>query len=254
MIEVLLGIGVGVYFFSWPFMVFILTTILFGIFASFLYKIYLVNMQEYHDLKNNTQSLLRNIVQNLEFIKSMVWENYYYNRITFRREKEIKVLKYNSWVYLVWIFVIWICPIIGIICMLICQVHSSTDYLIVENEVVFLKIYFLIIEAMFAIPSCCEYLGDIRSSMDKIREFLGMSEIDVNISPPSHKRRSRRNKDKKKGKTNFPIERSNELMKNSTGLLSTNLLIKKDISQENDEVLLNDPKNCKDKKKNNYRI
>jgi len=63
-IEVLLGIGVGVYFFSWPFMVFILTTILFGVFASFLYKIYLSNMQDYYDLRENTQSMLRNIVKN----------------------------------------------------------------------------------------------------------------------------------------------------------------------------------------------
>lgn len=243
-IEVIIGIFVGVWFFSWPFLVFITTTIVFGMFASFLYKIYLANMQDYYELKNNTQSLLRNIVKNLEFIKSMVWENYYYTRITLRRNKEIKILKYNSWVYLVWIFVIWICPIIGIICMLICQVYSSTDYLIVENMVIFLKIYFLIIEAMFAIPSCVEYLSDIKSSMNKIREFLSLSEIDV-IIPVQKRRATRSKKDTKANKSNFPYERSNELMKNSTGLLSTNLVTKTNNSPQND-VMSTEKKNIKD--------
>ena len=182
----------------------------------------------------------------------MVWENYYYTRITYRREKELKVLKYNSYVYLVWIFVIWVCPIIGVVCMLICQAYTSTDLIIVENMVVFLKIYFLIIEAMFAIPSCIEYLGDIKSSMNKIREFLKLSEIDVNISPNKYVKRKLKVPSSKLGKTNYPIERSNELMKNSSGVFNTNLVTKKDLADQSSEQFLNEetPKTNKPNKWN----
>lgn len=107
-----------------------------------------------------------------------------------RRNKEIETLTYNTVVYLVWIFVIWICPIIGFILMMICVGYNgTTDYFTVENTVLFLKVYFLIMEAMFAIPSCVEYLLDIRNSMNKIRDFLDTTD-ELIVS----KRQRRRNK------------------------------------------------------------
>lgn len=189
-IECITGMSIGAYVFGWPFLIFLADIILFGIFGSVLYKMYLGNLGELHEKKTMTQSLLRNCLKNLEFIKTRVWENYIYRRIMKRRSKEIETLTYNTVVYLVWIFVIWICPIIGFILMMICVGYNgTTDYFTVENTVLFLKVYFLIMEAMFAIPSCVEYLLDIRNSMNKIRDFL-----DTNDELIVSKRQRRRNK------------------------------------------------------------
>ena len=107
----------------------------------------------------------------------MVWENYYYKKLVKKRAQEIKILKYNVIVYLVWIFVIWICPIISLVMMILSLAYSKNHY-DAASIVTFLKIYFQIMESMFAIPTCFQYLLEIKRSSTKIKVFLNKEEID----------------------------------------------------------------------------
>lgn len=129
------------------------------------------------EAKDNTMKILKNCLKNLKYIKMMVWENYYYQKISQRRNVELKCLRKGYMFFLIWVLISWNIPLISMITMLV-VLFGNGGVLDVASFNAFLKIFMMLGMGMFGIPYAIQTMIDISISIGRINKFLASEELD----------------------------------------------------------------------------
>jgi ABC-type bacteriocin/lantibiotic exporter with double-glycine peptidase domain len=128
--------------------------------------------------KDRTMVLLRNVLKNLKFVKMMGWENYYYQKISERRNQEVVYLKKMQGIFVVWNLAGWCTPTNSVVAMILCLVWNNHFWTVAEMST-FIRIFQQLIETMYGIPDCMQMLLNVRVSLNRIEKFLKCGEVDL---------------------------------------------------------------------------
>jgi ATP-binding cassette subfamily C (CFTR/MRP) protein 1 len=151
--QMVFALTFGVFIFGWVFLVFPGVYFFFSMMSMLIMKIYIKNNHLLMKRKDNTMRLLKNCLKNLKYVKMMVWEAFYFKKISLLRNQELLGLKKNLCIFLVWVLILWNVPIASVVAML-SSMFALGDPITVVKMNVFLKIYFSVMAAMIGIPYC----------------------------------------------------------------------------------------------------
>ena len=108
----------------------------------------------------------------------MVWESFYYQKISSLRNLELVGLRKNIIIFLIWVLILWNSPIASLVAMMSAMFGMGLLMNVVQMNV-FLKVYFSVASAMSGIPYCLTFGADIMIALRRIDTFLRSDELDL---------------------------------------------------------------------------
>jgi ABC-type multidrug transport system fused ATPase/permease subunit len=128
--------------------------------------------------KDKRIALLKNVIQNISYIKMRAWENFYAARIFRLRNKEIQKLLQDARIISLMIFVNWFIRSLSLAAVLLYKSFVNTSNFGYNEISAFLRIFDLIRTVLLNLPWSCAYLVDLNVSIVRISGFLSSKNLD----------------------------------------------------------------------------
>jgi ABC-type multidrug transport system fused ATPase/permease subunit len=167
---IILGVGTVVAFFG----AFLVSGFLLVIVYSWRMRV----IKELMEAKDHRIALLKNVIQNVSYIKMRAWECFYSSRIYRLRDYEIKKLLLNSYIIAIMIFVNWFIRSLSLAAVLLYKSFINSSNFGFNEISAFLRIFDLIRTVLLQLPWSVAYLIDLNVSIVRISEFLSAKDLD----------------------------------------------------------------------------
>lgn len=132
-------------------------------------------MLEAKDVRIN---LLKNIVNNIKYIKMRAWELLYHYKLYYKREVEIHRLYQLAYLAGFAVFVTWFTRSLALVSVLFFKTYIIKGGFGYEEISAFLRIFDLIRMILLILPWNINYLVDLHVSNKRISDFYAGEEID----------------------------------------------------------------------------
>lgn len=169
------AVGLGILLFGVEFLLFLLGIFITGVLIGIIYYFYASLRKKLLEAKDTRVSFLKGIINNLLFIKSRGWENFYYYKITSLRLAELRFLKIWASLSVIRTFLCWNGPLFSF-CLFLYYYIQSGD-LEVETMTPLLNIFFMIVVACVTIPQSGQTVLDLKVSLKRLQRFLLLKEL-----------------------------------------------------------------------------
>jgi ABC-type multidrug transport system fused ATPase/permease subunit len=127
--------------------------------------------------KDKRTQLLKNIINNVKYIKTRVWENFYHSKIYQSREAELAAIDKSNFVFVVIVALAWYNPTISYLStyasMLIFNLKFDVAIILA-----YVRIFSTILKGMGYIPTVVQFFIELKVSLDRINTYLDTDELD----------------------------------------------------------------------------
>lgn len=135
--------------------------------------------------KDKRTQLLKNIINNVKYIKTRVWENFYHSKIYQAREAELGAIDKSNFIFVVIVILAWFNPTISYLStfasMLVFN-YAFTPAIILA----YVRIFSTILKGMGYIPVVVQFFIELKVSLDRINTYLDTDELDFSwINSPA---------------------------------------------------------------------
>lgn len=135
-------------------------------------------MKKLLEAKDKRVNLLKNIVNNIKYIKMRAWELLYHYKLFFLREEEIKRLFHLAYLAGFAVFVTWFTRSLALVSVLFFKTYFDNENFGYEEISAFLRIFDLIRMILLLLPWNVNYFVDLGVSNRRIGLFYKAEEID----------------------------------------------------------------------------
>lgn len=130
------------------------------------------------EAKDQRINMLKNMVNNIKYIKMRAWELFYHYKLYFEREKEIKRLFQLAWLGGGAVFINWFVRSLALVAVLFFKTYFNSDKFTYIQISAFLRVFDLIRAILLQLPWNINYLVDLNVSNNRIKKYLNSDEID----------------------------------------------------------------------------
>ena len=161
----------------------ILATFLFGLCLTLVFTLFRGKITK-NLLKSKDLRILsiEEALNNIKFIKTKAWENFFQYKINQRRERELHYLGYTAIFNSASIFINWICHGNTNICFILAMTLLKPEMISVAMISAALTILRVFAELQVQLPMVFNMLADLKVSIDRINQFLHADEIETRVT------------------------------------------------------------------------
>ena len=129
--------------------------------------------------KDRRTALLKNIIQNISYVKMRAWETFYSTRIYRLRDTEYHKLIMNAFIMSLIVFAAWFTRGIALYAVLFYKSFVNTSNFGYDQISVFQRLYDIISNVMLALPWSVSYFIELNVSIKRISSFLSSETLDL---------------------------------------------------------------------------
>lgn len=141
-----------------------------------LYKLIFKYEVRFMIAKDKRTQLLKNVINNVKYIKTRVWENFYHSKIYISRNIELKAMSMSNIVFTLIVTLAWINPTISylstFISMLYFDYHFETAKILA-----YMRIFTSILRGMGNIPNVVQFFIELHVSLKRLNTYFDSQEI-----------------------------------------------------------------------------
>lgn len=135
-------------------------------------------VKEFMEAKDHRVALLKNVIQNISYIKMRAWECFYSSRVYRLRDYEIKKLLQDAQIIGLMIFINWFIRSLSLAAVLLYKTFINSDKFGFNEISAFLRIFDLIRTVLLNLPWSISFLIDLQVSINRISEFMSAANLD----------------------------------------------------------------------------
>ena len=128
--------------------------------------------------KDQKMTFLKNVLNNIQYIKTRALENFYQLRLLEYRETEIKELEFFAYVCAVFVVVVWFTRSFSLLSVLFYKTFVDSSEFGFVKIAAFLRVFDLIRKILLNLPRNLSQLIDIVVSIKRIEKFVNSDELD----------------------------------------------------------------------------
>jgi len=174
----IIAISLGLYFIGYPVLLMLSFMVAMNIAVFYIYKIEMNLNKEIMKAKDERVSFMKNILNNIKFIKTRAWENLYHFRLYQKRNKELAGIRIWGFVVAFEVFLNWVNPTIAISAIFIYKIYLSDTPIDISDFSGFLKVFSDLRNVLIALPWYISKIIEIYVSVGRIKEFVWSPELE----------------------------------------------------------------------------
>lgn len=127
--------------------------------------------------KDKRTQLLKNVVNNVRYIKTRAWENFYHSKIFQAREVELSAIDKSNFIFVVIVIMLWFNPTISYLSTFLSMLIFNFQFT-PEIVLAYVRIFSTILKGMGNIPVVVQFFIELKVSLDRINTYLDTEELD----------------------------------------------------------------------------
>jgi ATP-binding cassette, subfamily C (CFTR/MRP), member 1 len=126
--------------------------------------------------KDKRMQLLKNVINNIKYIKTRVWENFYHSKIFFTREAELDAINKSNFIFVVIVGLAWVNPTTSYLSTFLSMLIFNYKF---QPAVIlaYVKIFASVLKGMGYIPVVVQFFIELGVSLDRINVYLDTTEL-----------------------------------------------------------------------------
>jgi ABC-type multidrug transport system fused ATPase/permease subunit len=145
-------------------------------FTMFLYKLIFKYEVMVAIAKDKRTRLLKNIINNVKYIKTRVWENFYHSKLYQARQAELKAIEKSNFIFVVIVGLAWINPTTSYLSTFVSILFFGHEFK-PATILAYLRIFASILKGMGYIPTVLQFFIELGVSLDRINIYLDTQEL-----------------------------------------------------------------------------
>lgn len=126
--------------------------------------------------KDKRTRLLKNVVNNIKYIKTRVWENFYHSKIYFSREKELTAIDKSNFIFVIIVGLAWLNPTTSYLSTFASMLLFGYDFDI-ATILAYVQLFGQILKGMGYIPTVVQFFIELGVSLNRINVYLDTTEL-----------------------------------------------------------------------------
>lgn len=128
--------------------------------------------------KDKRTQLLKNVVSNVKYIKTRVWENFYHSKIFISRNLELKAMSKSNFVFVIIVTLAWINPTASYLATFVSMLYFGFAFE-PAKILAFMRIFVSILKGMGNIPNVVQFFIELNVSLNRLNTYFDAAEIDA---------------------------------------------------------------------------
>jgi ABC-type multidrug transport system fused ATPase/permease subunit len=155
--------------------------------------------------KDKRTQLLKNIINNVKYIKTRVWENFYHSKIYQAREAELSAIDKSNFIFVIIVILAWFNPTISYLSTYASMLLFNFPFT-PEIILAYVRIFSTILKGMGYIPVVVQFFIELKVSLDRVNTYLDTDELDFSWVNSAGEKQDTASEDSLGSKQPFAIE------------------------------------------------
>jgi len=168
----------GLYFIGYPVLLMLSFMLIMNVLLFYIYNIEMRLNKGIMKAKDERVNFMKNILNNIKFIKTRAWENLYHFRLYQKRSKELAGIRIWGFVVAFEVFLNWVNPTLAVSAIFIYKIYLSDTPMDISNFSGFLKVFSDLRVVLIVFPWYVSKMIEIYVSVGRIREFVWSPELE----------------------------------------------------------------------------
>lgn len=126
--------------------------------------------------KDKRTQLLKNVINNVKYIKTRVWENFYHSKIYISRNLELKAMSKSNFVFVIIVTLAWVNPTISYLSTFVSMLYFGFTFN-PAKILAFMRIFTSILKGMGNIPNVIQFFIELNVSLKRLNTYLDAAEV-----------------------------------------------------------------------------
>lgn len=126
--------------------------------------------------KDKRTQLLKNVISNVKYIKTRVWENFYHSKIFISRNLELKAMSQSNFVFLIIVTLAWLNPTVSYLSTFVSMLYFGFKF-DPAKILAFMRIFTSILKGMGNIPNVVQFFIELNVSLTRLNTYLDAAEV-----------------------------------------------------------------------------
>jgi len=148
---------------------------------------------------------LKNIINNVKYIKTRVWENFYHSKIYQAREAELSAIDKSNFIFVIIVILAWFNPTISYLSTYASMLLFNFPFT-PEIILAYVRIFSTILKGMGYIPVVVQFFIELKVSLDRVNTYLDTDELDFSWVNSAGEKQDTASEDSLGSKQPFAIE------------------------------------------------
>lgn len=176
---IIFGFTVCIWLISFNIIACIISFFALTFFTMYLYKVIFKYEVMVAIAKDKRTQLLKNVINNVKYIKTRVWENFYHSKIFFSRNAELDAINKSNFIFVVIVGLAWINPTTSYLSTYASMLLFGYKF-DPATILAYVRIFASILKGMGYIPTVVQFFIELGVSLDRINVYLDTTELDGN--------------------------------------------------------------------------
>jgi ABC-type multidrug transport system fused ATPase/permease subunit len=173
---IIFGFSICIWLISYNIAACIISFFALTFFTMYLYKVIFKYEVMVAIAKDKRTRLLKNVVNNVKYIKTRVWENFYHSKIFASREAELGAIDKSNFIFVVIVGLAWVNPTTSYLSTYASMLLFGYDFDI-ATILAYVRIFASILKGMGYIPTVIQFFIELGVSLDRINVYLDTTEL-----------------------------------------------------------------------------